>query len=185
LRVNRLATCRSLSRRTFYSVHPIIAMVEIVLLVAIGFLLLGVVGSVVPLLPSGLLSLAGVYAYVFFGEGSIHILILLGLTLAGVLAAVLEHFGGPLAAKASGASNQVVAAAAIAAVLLFFVAGPVGIVAGVLGVVFALEMHKGASIEVALKRALYTGGGILASTVMQLLLTICILLGFLLAVVVF
>lgn len=157
-------------------------MVELVLVVAIVLLLAGVVGSAVPLLPSGLLSLAGLYVYVLYGSEPIHVLIVLALTIAGVLAAVLEQFGGPIAAKASGASTRVVVLAAIVGLALFFVAGPIGTVAGVLGVVFLSELRGGSELAVAARRALFTGVGILASTVLQFVLTIGILLGFVLAV---
>lgn len=159
-------------------------MIEPVLAVAIALLVAGVIGSFVPLLPSGLLSLAGLYVYVFFGAEPIHLLVLAALTIAGLLAAVLEQFGGPIAAKASGASTRVVVAAAIVGLVLFFVAGPLGTVAGVLAVVFLSELASGTELDVAGRRALYTGGGILASAVLQFVLTIGMLVGFLLAIVV-
>lgn len=158
--------------------------IDLVFAVAIALLVLGVVGSVVPLLPSGLLSLSGLLVYWIWGNGLVHPIVLAALAIAALLAAALEHLGGPLAAKAGGASNQVMAAAAIAGFLLFFIAGPIGVILGVVGTVFGIELSRGTTIETAAKRGVYTGLGILASTVMQLLMTAAILLGFLLAVVI-
>ncbi|XVH31683.1 DUF456 domain-containing protein [Haloferacaceae archaeon DSL9] len=159
-------------------------MVEVVLVVAVVLLVAGVVGSVVPMLPSGLLALAGVYVYVFFGAEPIGPLVLLSLTLAGLLAVVLEHLGGPIAARATGASNETTVAATIAGVLCLFILGPVGIVVGVLGAVFVLELRRGAALDIAARRSFYTGLGVLASSVAQVILTLSIL-GLFVAFVVF
>ena len=157
-------------------------MVELALAVAAALLVGGVLGSVLPLLPSGLLSLAGVYAYVFFGSDPLGPLALASLTVVGLVAVVVEQFGGPIAARAGGASTRTVLAAAVAGVALFFVAGPVGILVGMFVVVFLFELADDAEPADAARRAGYTVLGILASSVAQLLLTASILVGFLLAV---
>lgn len=160
-------------------------MVELVLLAAIALLIVGVIGSVVPLVPSGLVSLAGVWTYVLFGSEPVGPLLVAVLTLTALLAAVFEHLGGPIAAKASGASNQVMVASTIGGLLLLFVLGPIGIIIGVVGTVFLLELKGGTEVEIAAKRSVYTGAGVLASSAVQVLLTLSILAAFVLFVVVF
>lgn len=159
-------------------------MVELVLVAAIALLVVGVIGSVVPLVPSGLVSLAGVWAYALFGSEPVGPILVTILTLTALLAAVFEHLGGPIAAKASGSSNQVMVASTVGGLLLLFVMGPIGIIVGVVGTVFLLELKSGTDIEIAARRSLYTAAGVLASSVVQILLTLSILAAFVLFVVV-
>ncbi|MFB6302369.1 MAG: DUF456 domain-containing protein [Haloferacaceae archaeon] len=153
-------------------------MVEPVAVVAAALMAAGVVGSVLPALPSGLLSLAGVYAYVLFGAEPIGPLLLVGLTLVAGVAAVAEQFAGPVAARASGASTGTALAAGAGGVVLFFVAGPVGILVGMVAVVLALELRRGAAPRTALYRSAGTVLGILVSSAVQILLTASVLVAF-------
>lgn len=153
-------------------------MVELVLVVAVLLLVVGVLGSVVPLVPSGLVSLVGVWSYVVFGSEPVGPLVVVSLTLAGIAAIVFDHFAGPIAARASGASTEVMVASTVGGLLLMFVLGPVGIIVGVVGTVFLLELKNGTDTEQALKRSFYTAVGVLASSVVQVLLTLSILVVF-------
>lgn len=160
-------------------------MVDLVLVVAVLLLIGGVIGSVVPLVPSGLVSLAGVWSYALFGSEPVGLFVLVVLTLTGLMAVVFEHLSGPIAAKASGASNQVMVASTIGGLLLLFVLGPIGIIVGVVGTVFLLELKNGSDTETAAKRSLYTAVGVLASSVVQVLFTLSILGIFVVFVIVF
>jgi len=159
-------------------------MVELVLVVAVALLVVGVIGSVAPLVPSGLLSLAGLWSYVLFGSEPVGLLVVVSLTLTALAAIVLEHLAGPIAARASGASNEVMIASTIGGLLLFVILGPVGIIVGVVATVLLLELKNGSSSETAIRRSLYTAVGVLASAVVQVLLTLSILVVFVLFVVV-
>lgn len=159
------------------------AMVEVVLLLALVLLIAGIAGSVVPLLPSGLLSLAGVVVYWLFGTEPIGPFLLFSLGAVALLASFIEQFGGAIAAKATGASNRTTGAAIVAGLILFFVAGPAGIVLGIVAVVFVSEVQSGTAPGVAFRRSIYTLAGMLASTGVQLLLTASVLGGFLLFVI--
>jgi uncharacterized protein YqgC (DUF456 family) len=158
-------------------------MVDPVAVVATALMAAGVLGSVLPALPSGLLSLAGVYAYVLFGAEPIGLPLLAGLTLVGAVVVVAEQFAGPVAARAAGASTRTVLAAAAGGVVLFFVAGPVGIVVGMVAVVGLLELRRGADPRTALRRAGGAVLGVLVSSAVQALLTASMLVAFLAAVV--
>ena len=158
-------------------------MVELVFVVAVGLLIAGVVGSVLPLIPAGLVSLAGVWAYVLLGAEPVGPLVVASLTLAGVATVVIEHFAGPLAARASGASTETMVASAVGGLLVMLIVGPVGIIVGVVGTVFLLELKNGTDTERAAKRSLYTAVGVLASSVAQVLLTLSILAVFVVVVV--
>ena len=160
-------------------------MVEAVLVVAVGLLTAGVVGSGLPAVPAGGLSLAGIWVYAMLGSEPLGPLALGGLTLAAVGTIVVDHVGGPVAARLGGSSNRTAVLAGLAGLVLLFVLGPVGIIVGVVGTVFALERYEGANTETAARRAVYTAGGVLGSALAQLLLTGTILVAFVVTVVVF
>lgn len=151
-------------------------MVELLTLAAVALLVLGVVGSVVPLLPGPLLSLAGVYLYWWASEYTEpSTLVLVVLTLVGLLALVVNYFAGAVSARAGGASLGTTLLAAVGGIVLFFVAGPLGIILGVVGAVFAVEFYRHRDASRGAKTAIYTAIGMLASTVVQFLLTLSML----------
>lgn len=144
------------------------------LLVALAFALLvgGVVGSLVPQVPGALLSLAGVYVYWIASGMTEPGAVLLGLlTLVAVLTWVVDVAGGAVAARVGGASNWTALLAGLVGLVLFFVTGPLGILLGVAGTVFAVEFYRQEDAGKGLKAALVTTAGMLASGVVQALLT--------------
>ena len=151
-------------------------MAEVVFVVAVVLLVAGMVGSVLPAVPSGLFSLAGIWAYALFGSEPLGPLAIGGLTLAAIGTVVVDHVGGPVAAKLSGSSNRTALIAAVVGFVLLFVLGPLGIIVGVIGTVFLLELTEGADMETAARRSIYTAAGVLTGT---------ILLAFVVIVVVF
>ncbi len=159
--------------------------VEVLTLVAFGLLLVGVVGSVVPVLPGALLSLAGVYLYWWHtGYAEPHVLWLVLLTVGGLLAVAFDWLGGIVATSAGGGSNKTSIAAGIVGFLLLFVAGPVGVIVGVAGTVFLLELLRGRETEESLRTAAYATVAVLASSAIQLLVTVSILVVMILVVLI-
>ena len=158
-------------------------MVEALTVVAVGLLVAGVVGSVVPALPGALLSLVGVLIYWWStGYADPSTLVLAGFLLVGLLAALVDYFGGAVAAGAGGASGWTVVAAGAIGFLLFFLVGPLGVILGVAGTVFALEFHRHGDVRRGGTAALYAVVGVLGSAVVQLLLTGSMLVAFVLVV---
>lgn len=150
--------------------------------VALALLVAGVVASVVPLVPGGLLGLVGIGWYWFAtGEpGPLAMAVLVVLCLVTVL---LDWLGGAISARVGGASLETTAVAAVAAVVSLFVLGPLGALAGIAGSVFVLEYRRHGDVERGARTAVFATVGMLASTAMQVVLTLTILLSFLLAVV--
>ncbi|MFC6718869.1 DUF456 domain-containing protein [Natrialbaceae archaeon GCM10025810] len=161
-------------------------MVDALSVLAVALLVVAVLGTVVPLVPSGLLSLAGLYLYWWnagFSEpGPVALAVLTALAL---VAALVEFFGGSLAAKAGGASWGTTGVAAAVAIALMLVTGPLGLLVGLFGTVFLLEFVRSRDLHGSGRSAVYATLGTLASTAMQVVLTVTILLGFLVAVIVF
>lgn len=155
------------------------------LLVALALLVVGVVGSVVPAIPGAVLSLVGVLVYWWStGFAEPGTLALAGFVAAGLFAVAADHLGGAVAARVGGASPWTSAAAGVVGFLLFFVAGPVGVLLGVAGTVFALEYYRHREARRGLETALYTTVGMLASTAVQVVVTLSMLVGFVLVLVV-
>jgi uncharacterized protein YqgC (DUF456 family) len=157
---------------------------DLVVWVAVALTLLAVVGSLVPMLPGGLLSLAGVYLYWWHtGYSDPGLVMLVVPTLLAVLVIAVDWLGGAISAKVSGASNSTTVLAGVAGFVLFFVAGPIGILLGIAGVVFLAEYRRTGTRDTSLRTAVYTTIGMLASNLAQALLTGLIFLLFLLVVV--
>ncbi|PSQ06547.1 DUF456 domain-containing protein [Halobacteriales archaeon QS_6_71_20] len=162
-------------------------MVDVVTVAALLLLVAGVAGSVVPLVPAGPLSVAGVAVYYALappsapslGVGWLAVFVLVGL-----LAFTVEHLGGALASKAGGAETSTMLVAGVASLALFPFLGPLGIVVGVAVAVFGAELYAGKDPASAARAAGYTVAGVLASSVAQLALTLSILAGFVLFVLV-
>ena len=148
-------------------------------LIAVAILLAGVVGSVVPLVPGAGLSLVGIYVYWWStGYATPGLSVLAAFTLVGLAAIVADQFGGALAASAGGASTKTVALASVLSIPLLFVAGPAALVVGVAAVVFAAEFYRTRSAGQGARAAAYAAVGVLGSAVVQFVVTLSLLVGF-------
>lgn len=157
--------------------------VDLVVILAVVLLIAGVVGSVVPLIPGAFLSLGGVYLYWWHtGYTDPGTIVLVALTLVGIVTLLVDWLAGAIAAKVSGASTRTTAAAGIVGALLFLVAGPVGVLLGIAGTVFVIESAGGTSTDRSLKIAISTTLGVMASALVQALLTFSILVAMLLVI---
>jgi len=157
---------------------------DLVTVAAFALLALGVIGSVAPLLPGALLSLSGVYLYWWHaGYAEPGLFALAAFTVVGLTALVADYFGGAIAAGAGGASTRTVAVAAVAGIVLFFLAGPLGTLLGVAATVFALEVYRLGDLRRGTKATLFAVLGMLGSALVQVLLTGAMLAGFGLLVV--
>ena len=150
--------------------------------VAVVLLVAAVVASLVPMVPGGLLSLVGV-GYYWHATGDPGTVAVVALLVLAAVTLLLDWFGGAVSAKAGGASTRTTAVAAVAAVVFLFALGPLGALAGIAGTVFVLEFRRHGDVERGLRTAAVTSAGMLASALMQVLLTATVLVGFLLAVV--
>ena len=153
------------------------------LLVAVVVLLAGVAASVIPLVPGGLVSMGGV-GYYWYATGEPGTVALVGLLALGAVTVVLDWLGSALSARLGGASLRTTAIAAVAAIVLLVFLGPLGALLGIAGTVFALEYWRHGDVRRGVRTAGYATLGVLASTAMQVLLTVTILVSFLLIVLV-
>jgi uncharacterized protein YqgC (DUF456 family) len=144
------------------------------LLVGLAFILLiaGVVGSILPQVPGAVFSIAGVLTY-WVGPANTEptTVVLVALLVVGFLTLVTDWVAGAVAAKVGGASTTTALIAGVVGFALFLVTGPLGIIAGVAGTVFLLELWRQDDAVAGGKAALVTTAGMLGSTVVQVVLT--------------
>ncbi|WP_135663709.1 DUF456 domain-containing protein [Halorhabdus rudnickae] len=159
--------------------------ITLFLLIALALLLGGVIGSFVPMVPAGLLSIGGIVVY-WWSTGYVTPgpLVLVGFVAVGLVVVAVDYLAGAMAAKAGGASTLSSLAGAVVGFLLFFVLGPVGIVLGITATVFALELYRGRASNESLRAAGYALIGTLGSSVMQFVLTLSMLVAFLVVLVI-
>lgn len=157
-------------------------MFETVTLLVLALLVVGLVGSVVPGVPAGLLALAGVYVEYLYGAHGMSVWAIAGFTLVGLLAIVVDYFGGPLAARSGGASTKTTLLAGAVGLVLLVLSGPVGAILGVFATVLALELRRDKSVEEALRSAVWSFAGMLGSGLVVFLLLTSMLVGYLLFV---
>ncbi|MFW5903649.1 MAG: DUF456 domain-containing protein [Halolamina sp.] len=148
---------------------------DLVVVAAFGLLVLGVVASVLPVLPSGAVSMAGVLLF-WWHTGQPGPVVLAALLLTGLLALVVDWAAGFIGARAGGASVRTSALATAVGLALFALAGPVGLLVGISGTVFAVEISRGAGKEASLRAAGAAVVGVLGSALVQALLTGAVLL---------
>lgn len=149
-------------------VDPLIA-------VALALCLLGVIGSVVPGVPGALGSLGGLFIYWYAtGYAAPGTLLLVVLALTGFVALAADLLAGPVAARLGGASTRTSLLAGGVGFVLLFVAGPLGVVVGIAGTVFAVELRRHGDRERATRASIATTVGALGSIVVQFLATLTV-----------
>jgi uncharacterized protein YqgC (DUF456 family) len=157
---------------------------DLFLLLTLALLILAVVGSLLPMLPGALFSIAGILVYWwstgYTRPGSVF---LTGFIFVGLIAVLTDYFGGSIAAKAGGASTRTSVIAGIVGFLMFFVLGPPGIFVGVAGAVLVREYLRTGDMERSGKVALYSTLGVLGSTAVQFIVTVSLLAAFAIALI--
>ena len=150
-----------------------IGILILVLLVA------GVIGSIVPMMPGALFSLAAVVIYFFRADDPSLLFTVFG-TITSAFALFVDWFAGAVAAKYGGASKKTSIAAAVAGLFgFFFMGGPLGLALAVSVTVFVREyLIHGRSGDGA-KAAVYATIGVLGSAFVQAMLTGSVLLAYL------
>jgi uncharacterized protein YqgC (DUF456 family) len=145
---------------------------DIILILTLALLVAGVIGSFLPLVPGSLISIAGISIYWWstgFTQPSALPLILMYLT--AFTALIFDLFAGAIGSKAGGASDKTVQMAAIAGLIFFFVAGPIGTIVGITAVVLMREYLLTGDPEISLRAAFYTIVSVLGSAIIQGALT--------------
>lgn len=159
-------------------------MVEVAFVLAVVLLIGGVVGSLAPVVPGPLLSILGVVGYWWStGYTEPETVWLAGLVAIGLLAIGVELLSSVVSARAGGASWTATLVAGVLGIVLLVFTGPFVMLLGVGLAVFLLEYRRHEDFTRGAKAAAYTVVGIFGSTAVQVLLTLLMLVGFVIAVV--
>jgi len=157
-------------------------MVDFLAVAAVALLAIGVVGSVVPMVPGALLSLSGVYFY-WWMTGEPGTVTLAAFTALGLLIVAVDYLAGAISAKAGGASWLSTGLASVVAVVTMFLTGPLGALVAVAVTIFVVEAFRGQSRSAGARAALFATVGMLGSTFVQVVMTTAMLVAFVLTVV--
>lgn len=147
----------------------------VLVLAAFALLAAGVAGSLLPLIPGGLLSLAGVLVY-WSQTGRPSPLLFAALAGLAVVALLVDLVAGVVGAKAGGTDTRTAVLAGGAGFLLMLFAGPIGLLAGVAATVLAVEFRASRDVAKSARRAGYATVGVVASAAMQVVLTAVVFL---------
>lgn len=151
---------------------------ELFLVATTLLLLLGIVGSILPMMPGALLSVAGVLLYAWQSKNPSWLFVGFGLFFS-VSAVLFDWLSGYLGAKIGGATGKTSLAAGVAGFLGFiFLGGPVGMIIAVAGTVFIREYLINNNFKKSGKAAVYASVTVMGSTVVQAGLTSLVLIGF-------
>lgn len=161
-------------------------MTSIYLIIALSLLSLGVIGSLIPIIPGPLFSMIGILFYwTATGFQEPHTFIVLLLTTTALFAVIIDYIAAYIGAKESGASNKTSKAAAISTIPFFLILGPFGIIIGPIIVVYLREKMTGKNQEEAFKSAKYTTLALIASTAVKTIISLIILSIFVISVFLF
>ena len=152
-------------------------MVDVVLTVAIALLLVGVVASVLPVVPGAVFTLSGLVFYRWM-TGEPGLIALAVLVLLALTAVVLDYLATAVSARAGGASWRTSTAAVLVGIVLAFVSGPVGFLGGTGAFVFVVEAVKNRNVRDAWDAAVYTTTGVVVSAYLRVLLNLLVLVIF-------
>lgn len=154
---------------------------EIPIYLVLAFLLMlgGVIGSVTPMVPAGLLSIGGILVY-WWSTGFVEpsLLFVGAFVFVGVLVVIADYAGGVVSAKAGGASTRNSVIGGLVGFVLFFVLGPLGIILGLAGTVFLLELYEGQERGESARAAGFAVLAALGSGLVQFVLTGSLLVAF-------
>jgi uncharacterized protein YqgC (DUF456 family) len=148
---------------------------DVLVLAAFALLVAGVAGSLLPLVPGGLLSLAGVLVY-WSQTGRPGPLLLAALVGLAVVAVLVDWLAGIVGAKAGGTDTRTAVLAGGVGFLLMLLAGPVGLLAGVAATVLTVEYRGSGDVAESTRRAARATVGVVASAAMQVVLTAVVFL---------
>lgn len=150
------------------------------MILALLLMAASVPGSLVPSFPGPSLSGVGILLYWWStGYQAPGTLFLIGFLAVVAIAVTLDQIATAAATKISGASNRTALAAAIAGLIMLFVGGPLGLLAGIAGTVFVREFLRTGDREKSVKAAFYSTAGILGSGAVQAVVSSGLLAAFL------
>ena len=157
---------------------------DIIFLVALVLMLMGIVGSILPVVPGPILSFLGLMVYYIFQENEILSLGVILFFAIGMLFLVVADYALPiLGVKFLGASKSGQWGAVIGALLGIVFFPPLGIFIGALAGAIIGEMSRGKNFSEAMRVALGVITGSVAAIILQVIFSLSVLIYFLFKII--
>lgn len=157
---------------------------DAIFLVAVILMILGVVGSILPVVPGPILSFAGLVVYYIFQENEVLSLGPVLLFALGMVFLIAADYALPiLGVKFLGASKSGQWGAVIGALLGIVFFPPLGIFVGALAGAVIGEMIRGKKFSEAMRVALGVITGSVAAIILQVIFSLSVLIYFLFKII--
>ncbi|MBE3575991.1 MAG: DUF456 domain-containing protein [Firmicutes bacterium] len=137
--------------------------------IAIILFLLGMVGTILPVLPGAPLIWLGMLAYgLLTGFAKLGVLFFAGQAAAVAITFLIDYAGTAYGAKRFGGSSAAAWGSAAGIVVAPLVLGPVGFIVGPFAGAFVAELIRGRPAEASLRAAFGTLAGLVGATLLKL-----------------
>ena len=157
---------------------------DIIFLIALILMILGIFGSVLPIVPGPVLSFLGLMTYYIFQEDKILSLGVISVFALGMLFLVIADYALPiLGVKFLGASKSGQWGAVIGALLGIVFFPPLGIFVGALAGAVIGEMSRGKKFSEAIRVALGVITGSVVAIILQVIFSLSVLIYFLFKII--
>ncbi|MCW9054374.1 MAG: DUF456 domain-containing protein [Candidatus Pacebacteria bacterium] len=144
----------------------------------------GVAGTVIPGLPGIGFVFSGIFLYAYVtGFSTVTVPFVVGAGVVALLAVFADYVGSALGARIGGGKWKSILGSIAGLMVGVATLGPIGVLIGALIGAFLGALAEGVERTQALRVALYTTLGIVGSTVVQFVLAVTLIAGFLIALV--
>lgn len=155
-------------------------MTDIVILVATFIIIfLGVIGTLVPMLPGLVLIFIAILGYAWYVDfQNFDSLFIVSMFIIVIVGQFIDYIGASVGAKKYASSRATMAGAILGAVIGLFVIGPLGIIVGPLLLVMFIELIRGTEIITAFKAGISSMIGALGGIVIRFILALVMTISF-------
>lgn len=153
------------------------------MILALIFFIVGLAGSILPIIPGAILMWVGMLIYGLMTDfATLGLAFFIGQALAVALAYIIDYLSGAYGAKRYGGSRYAIYGSIIGAIVGLILMGPAGIIFGpFLGAIIG-ELINQKPLETAFKTGVGTLIGLLSGTVIKLAIQIIMIIWFFWAV---
>lgn len=153
------------------------------MILALIFFIVGLAGSILPIIPGAILMWVGMLIYGLMTDfATLGLAFFIGQALAVTLAYIIDYLSGAYGAKRYGGSRYAIYGSIIGAIVGLILMGPAGIIFGpFLGAIIG-ELINQKPLETAFKTGVGTLIGLLSGTVIKLAIQIIMIIWFFWAV---
>jgi len=152
------------------------------LVLAIICFIVGMIGTILPLLPGVVLVYFGILLYgIMTHFTTLHLGFFIIQTIILVIVFASDYLSAALGAKVFGGSKQAMAGAIVGTILAIILLGPAGIIIGPIAGAFIVELIRGVEVKKALQVGFGTLIGVIGGTLFKLAAELVMIIYFFMA----